>query len=307
MLRNPRVDRELKTFIQHNKPRAGSFIITLFGDVISQHGNCVWLGSIIDALACFDLNARQIRTAVSRLAQENWLQSVQLGRKSFYSLTGFGQSQYRRAARRIYANDLSSWDGQWTLVLLAQVDSTLREQVRRELTWLGFGQINFGSFVHPRVDRKVLSALITELKIENQLMIMRASTDELTSQETVGNISYQAWRLDEMEPRYEAFCRLFEHSLEQIQSATEHDDQQMFELRLIMIHEYRRLLLKTTELPSALLPDKWPGAKAMEIASALYKATTQGSLNFISQSFQSKSGLLAPVENDFHQRFSSMN
>lgn len=303
MSRNQGIDRELTSFLQQNKPRAGSFIITLFGDVISQHGNCVWLGSIIDRLAFFDLNARQIRTAVSRLVQENWLQSEQLGRKSFYSLTGFGERQYERAARRIYGNNLSVWDGEWTLVLLAQLDVTLREQVRRELVWMGFGQINFGAFAHPSVDRKVLAELISELKIEKQLMIMGARTDELTNQDTVENITYQAWKLDELKPRYERFCQLFERLLEQLPGTVERDGQQMFELRLIMIHEYRRLLLKTTELPHELLPDKWPGARAMEITSTLYQETTVGALNFISQSLQSSRGTLPSAGDDFHQRF----
>ncbi|MEQ8661633.1 MAG: phenylacetic acid degradation operon negative regulatory protein PaaX, partial [Gammaproteobacteria bacterium] len=44
-------------------PRAGSLVVTLFGDVVSQHGGSVWLGALVAALARFGLNAGQVRTA----------------------------------------------------------------------------------------------------------------------------------------------------------------------------------------------------------------------------------------------------
>ncbi|MEM8659491.1 MAG: phenylacetic acid degradation operon negative regulatory protein PaaX, partial [Pseudomonadota bacterium] len=54
----------LDAFREQRPLRGGSLIITVFGDAISQHGNSVWLGSIIQALEPFGLNSRLIRTAV---------------------------------------------------------------------------------------------------------------------------------------------------------------------------------------------------------------------------------------------------
>ena len=60
-------DRYLVSFRGRRPIRAGSLIITVFCDTVSQHGNAVWLGSLIDALSPFGLNQRLIRTSVYRL------------------------------------------------------------------------------------------------------------------------------------------------------------------------------------------------------------------------------------------------
>lgn len=297
------VDGAIKEYLERNKPRAGSFIVTLFGDVISQHGNCVWLGTIIENLEPFGLNARQIRTAAGRLVNDNWLRSQQIGRKSYYSFTEIGERQFRRVAGRIYAQKLPNWDHEWTLVLFTQSATSLRDTLRRELGWLGFGQISSNSFAHPAADKKALTELLSELGAETGLLVMQAATDALTSQEAVKNIAYQSWRLAEIKPRYESFCRIFGGVIGAIASDQESNAQQMFQLRLIMIHEYRRLLLKTTELPIELLPEAWPGSEAQHIASKLYAATSVASRSYIENNFQTINGRVPAADQAFFKRF----
>ena len=53
--------------------RAKSLIITLFGDVISQHGGEIWLGSIAKSVEALGVNDRLVRTSIFRLAKEGWL------------------------------------------------------------------------------------------------------------------------------------------------------------------------------------------------------------------------------------------
>ena len=70
------IEEFLDDYSASTQVRAGSLIISLFGDSISQHGNSIWLGSLIESLEPFGLNARQIRTAVFRLVKENWLINI---------------------------------------------------------------------------------------------------------------------------------------------------------------------------------------------------------------------------------------
>ncbi|MCV6625793.1 MAG: hypothetical protein OIF38_06830, partial [Cellvibrionaceae bacterium] len=95
------VEQLLGEFQKKRPLRGGSLIITVFGDSISQHGGSVWLGSLIDALEPFGMNQRLVRTSVYRLIQEGWLDSTQVGRRSYYRFTEFGLRQYQKAARRI--------------------------------------------------------------------------------------------------------------------------------------------------------------------------------------------------------------
>ena len=48
----------IRELLQAHPPRAGSLAITLFGDTVSQQGNSVWLGSLVEALAPLGMNER---------------------------------------------------------------------------------------------------------------------------------------------------------------------------------------------------------------------------------------------------------
>ena len=81
----------VKEFRSRPTLRAGSLITTVFGDSIAPRGGTVWLGSLIRAMAEFGVSERLVRTSVFRLVKDGWLQSSQVGRRSFYSLTNEGR------------------------------------------------------------------------------------------------------------------------------------------------------------------------------------------------------------------------
>lgn len=295
MPENSSLKDQLSSFISGNKLRAGSLIITLFGDVISLHGNQVSLASIIEELSVFELNHRQIRTAVFRLVQEQWLEGFQQGRRSFYSFTQSGQRQFERAARRIYAKELAPWDERWTIVLLGQLENPIKDRLRRELAWLGFGQISAGAFAHPNPSKQNLADLIVDLDVQDRVLVLHGQVDSMTSPVAVESITYHSWRLSEIRPRYEQYCSFFSGILKQLENRRHADTQQMFILRLILIHEYRRLLLKTPELPGSLLPDSWLASAALDITATLYHTVFAGSSQYICNSFQTAEGKLPPT------------
>ncbi len=118
--------------------RAGSLITTIFGDAIAPRGGVVWLGSLIEAMSELGISERLVRTSVFRLAKDGWLQSNQVGRRSYYSLTEEGRERFEQATHRIYAEPSSQWDGTWCLVLLSGLDVADKDIVRKEAAWLGF-------------------------------------------------------------------------------------------------------------------------------------------------------------------------
>ena len=50
--------------------RAGSLIVTVFGDAIVPRGGSLWLGALLDIMALFGSEAGLVRTALSRLVQD---------------------------------------------------------------------------------------------------------------------------------------------------------------------------------------------------------------------------------------------
>lgn len=308
MDRNLRVvDELLQKFARRRPARAGSLIITVFGDSISQHGNSAGLVSLITALEPFGLNARQIRTAVFRLVKDNWLEAKHRGRHSFYSLTRTGLGHYTRAARRIYAAGRPLWDGKWTLVIPSGVPPHDREALKRELVWLGYGAVSPGLYAHPTGDHRSLDEMLGERKLLDRVVVLSARTLESESASGIRELCRESWGLDQIAARYEAFLRMFRPAARYVRRVREPDPGQCFKLRTLLIHEYRRILLHDTDLPDELLPPGWPGREAQALTAALYRQVQRGAVEFVRRGMNSVTGPLPAPSVDYFRRFGGLN
>ncbi len=91
---------ELVERFRRQRPlRAGSLIVTLFGDSIMPRGGAIALGSLIRLAAPFGLNERLVRTATARLAHEGWLEARRVGKLSEYRLSNERPRTVRRGHR----------------------------------------------------------------------------------------------------------------------------------------------------------------------------------------------------------------
>ncbi len=305
MARLKYVEELLWEFQQQRPMRGGSLIVSVFGDSISQHGGSVWLGSLIEALEPFGLSQRLVRTSVYRLIQENWLTSTQIGRRSYYSMTEFGLRQYQKAARRIYSVSRTEWDGQWTLVLPAYVEEE-RDELRKELRWLGYGALATGLLARPGADRRSLDETLQELGAVDKVVVMNAHTEEVASQQVLKQLSKNCWNLEELEQRYCAFLKRFRPVLAAINKASALEPDQCFQLRTLLIHEYRRILLKDTDLPDELLPSDWAGKAALNLTANIYRATYKGAETYLLEHMETADGKLLKADSGFYQRFGGL-
>ena len=93
----------LKHFHARKPARIWSLIVTLYGDAIVPRGGSLWIGSLIEIMALFRIDAGHVRTAVSRLSSDGWLASTKRGRASYYRLTKSGEAEFLQATQRIYS------------------------------------------------------------------------------------------------------------------------------------------------------------------------------------------------------------
>lgn len=291
----------LAAILEAHPPRAGSLIITVFGDSISAFDSAVGLASFIELLEPFGLNARQIRTAVFRLARDGWLACEKRGRKSYYAFTDFGRRQFERSARRIYAARPAPWDGQWTLVLPAFVDAAKRDELKRELSWLGFGALATGVLAHPCADHVSLKATFDELELSDACVVLRAREAAIGAGDTLGRLVVQTWQLDAVAARYTDLIATFQPVASAL--AGKPDPAEMFALQTLLIHAYRRILLKLTDLPDELLPAGWPGREAMELTARLYAQTRGPSAAHLAAKLEGPDGPLRFVVDTGAARF----
>nr|WP_081443983.1 PaaX family transcriptional regulator C-terminal domain-containing protein [Luminiphilus syltensis] len=264
------IQRIVDDFQSRTPIRAKSLIITLFGDVVSQHGKVIWLGSIAAALEDLGINDRLVRTSVFRLVKEDWLGVDKLGRKSFYRFTDYGALEYQRAARRIYSSDNGNWRGGWQLVLPTQLPERKRDDFRRSLQWLGFRALTNGTFARPSIDDSALKDLLDEFDLEDSVIVMEAKTSPLTQKKHLRQHVSEQWDLDTVGDSYSQLIKLFRPLRRSLDKGMKPAPQEAFIARLLMIHDYRRTLLRDTPLPDDLLSSGWAGNQCRELVAGLY-------------------------------------
>jgi len=257
--------RSLVRHFRAQRPlRAGSLLITIFGDAIAPRGGTVTLGSLIRLAAPFGLTERLVRTSVSRLARAGWLTARRAGRRSEYRLTRSGARRFAEATRRIYGENPHAWDGRWTLALLPDVRRPPR--LRRDLKWLGFGQLAPAVFAHPAcTPRQAREALRSVRGAEAALVLASAGVDLAVDRA----LAARGWDLGALARGYQRLLRSFS-SLEPLIAAARPAPETAFVVRTLLIHEYRKIHLRDPLLPPVLLPDNWVGTAAYELCRRLY-------------------------------------
>src|SRR6266446_3149408 len=95
--------------LKREPSRTGSIVITVFGDAIVPRGSSVWLGTLLEFFKTLDIDSGVVRTAMSRLAADGWLERNKVGRNSFYRLANRGRQTFDAATKHIYDPPPSVW------------------------------------------------------------------------------------------------------------------------------------------------------------------------------------------------------
>ena len=247
--------------------RAGSLLVTIFGDAITPLGGVVTLSSLIRLAAPFGINERLVRTSVARLAQDGWLASRREGRLSEYRLTETGRTRFADATQRIYASNPHTWSGSWTLVLLPATGAAGRGDLRRQLQWLGFGQIEPGVLAHATLTAADARRTCSRLPGGERVLVFAANGQD---RETDRRIATSGWELRALAARYRRFMTAFEPLRTALDRAPALDPESAFVVRTLLLHEFRKVHLRDPLLPAPLLPADWAGFAAYALCRDLY-------------------------------------
>lgn len=284
-------------------------IITAFGDAILPRGGRIWLGSLIRLLEPLELNERLIRTSVFRLVKEQWLRTETIGRRADYVLTPYGRRRFEEASRHIYASNAPLWDRRWRLILVvADLEPKLRENLRRALFWQGFGALGADCFVHPSAELpSVLDTLVAEgmSPAISALLPLFAADSRSAQSASDADLVSRAWDLGGLAEAYSEFVVAYQPILDELRHnhMASISDQDTFLLRLLLIHDYRRLLLRDPELPEVLLPVNWPGQQARLLCKELYKRLEAPSNRHLDATFCLADGCTPTLDHSLAERF----
>ncbi len=299
---------KLDSFIEQRAELANiscrTFIVTVFGDVVSQHGDWVWLGSLIEILKPLGYSERLVRTSVFRLVKEDWLEVKKVGRKSYYRQTESANSHYVKAAKRIYSADTRLSENNWSILLPCFVDEPELSLLKKQLNWLGFSAISGGAFAHPNFDQSSLDETINELNLADSVVVFSANTIDEQSAKVLKKLVELKWQMPALQSRYTLFIETYQKIMDLIESGISVSDDQALSLRILMVHEYRRILLTDHELAEDMLPPDWKGHQANQLVESLYAVLSEPSCRYICSKMQAIEGPLAPPNELFYKRFS---
>lgn len=295
----------LDNFQQRRPLRAGSLIITIYGDTLMPRGGEVWLGSLINILEPFGLNPRLTRTAVFRLTQDEWLSAKPIGRRSYYQVTETGRASFTQAFKRIYAHASPDWNGEWSIAMLTMLDNEERKNLRQKLSWLGYGQIGPQTMMHPSNNTTDVEKLLRKLDLQDKVMLISGLNDGDKVTPAMMEQIKACWDLKSLGEDYQQFLDLFRPLLQDI-SNQPLTDEQAFQARTLLIHEYRRIMLKDPFLPDELLCTHWNGRAARQLCANLYQLLWQSAERYISTQLETADGPLPPVNNKFMRRFGGL-
>jgi phenylacetic acid degradation operon negative regulatory protein len=234
---------------------ARSALFDLYGDHLRARGDRAPVAALVRLLAPLDVAAPAVRTAVSRMVRQGWLEPVRLAEGPGYALTPRAARRLDEASARIYRTSLDSWDGCWRLVVLGRrPDRSARERLRQGMSFLGYAALDEATWIGPRSSPELDALLETE----------GARAERFTAHHDGDSLALilRAWDLEGLGRSYE---RWLEEAQDLVMAAgPDPGDEQSFAIRSRLVHEWRKFLFRDPGLPRALLPEGWPGEKAAE-------------------------------------------
>lgn len=266
--------------------QARSLLFTLFGDLIMPHGRSVWIGSLIQMLAEFGLSPEAARVALSRMAQQGWLSTRRVGRRSYYALTEKGHNRIASGARRVYQQP-EPWDGQWRILAytIPEEQRSLRDHLRHELTWLGFAPLSAGTWITPRpIDQQALEILEG----------LSEWTEIFTARYNGGKgdqaLVRRCWNVDAIAGGYREWAGTYRAKLSDLKArmagGSPPAENWCFVERTLLVHDYRKFLHVDPGLPRELLPADWPGDDAAAVFREYHRLLSTGAERFFTAIYE---------------------
>jgi phenylacetic acid degradation operon negative regulatory protein len=233
---------------------ARSALFDVYGDHLRDRGSQAPVAGLVHLLEPVGIQAPAVRTAISRLVAQRWLEPVQLAAGRGYRATGRAIRWLDEAGARIYRRVDQTWDGHWQLALVdPPIDRAARNRLRADLTFVGYGELAAQVWVSP----------FERAELDEVLQRAGASARRVRA-DAIEPAPVDAWDLDALAAAYRAFVDNADTLLRT--SSTEGDpDRAAFAARFHLVHEWRKFLFTDPGLPEELLPRDWAGRRAAEL------------------------------------------
>lgn len=273
--------------------KAWSIIITFFGDSVAPRGGAVSAPTIQTVMSALGIGAGTVRTALSRLAKDGWVTRQKNGRNSFYRLSETGEAPFSVAEAVIYAGarePKSSKPRIWHLVTLPPLTTAGEHplQSANDVTLQPGLKLNRDSFLHSQLSNRDIRQLH-----QSQALVSTVDTKNIPDWVT------QQIAPDALADKY----RLLQQQANQLAELPPTDPLTALAARTLLIHEWRRLLLRSSDSYIDLLPANWPHDDCRQSIAALYHLLSPLAEQWLTTDATGPDGALPVAQENIKKRF----
>jgi phenylacetic acid degradation operon negative regulatory protein len=241
--------------------------LTLLGELVLPAGGAAWTQTIVRTLELLDVEEKNARQALVRVAEDGLIESVRDGRRARWHLTPAGRGLLTEGTRRIYSfgDATDQWDDHWLVVLFSvpEEQRAKRPALRTKLAFAGFGFLGPGVAITPHLDREPLAtAALKELDLVEGAVVWRAEAGDLVP---AVELLHRAWDVDGLAATYRQFLAAFDRR------APTTGEGRLGAL-IALVHAWRRFPFIDPEIPDRLLPGHWPGRRARALFDRQHEA-----------------------------------
>ncbi len=227
---------ELVEIISGNQlPRVWSLLVTVFGDLAQAEGAAISGTLLRQITALIGVKPEATRVALHRLRKEGWIESERIGRNSSYFLTAAGRELSAKATPRIYATEPEHKN---VCLVLAETGHS------DELDFL------VGAWISPTMvltGQEIESPELFKVPLKPSDAFPEWMAHKVCDTETAAlskEVLRQLTKLGE--------CLQSRKGLSPLERAV---------LRILIVHSWRRVVLKVPALPDFVFPNAWCGAQ----------------------------------------------
>lgn len=244
------------------KPR--SIVFDLFGDYLRYRGGQVSLRHLIALLEQFDVAPSTARVVMTRMRKEGWFDTFPgaNGREVVYALNERSWQMLDEGRERIFSDPRGAWDGWWHMVIYYVPESAraTREELRKELAWLGFGPLAASTWISPhdrlaRVEEKF--SQMSNIRLD----LLRSQSKGLPADR---GMAERCWDLEGLNTDYAAFLERHRSQMARYRSSRVTPEEAL-RTRTALVHDYRLFPFRDPALPVELLPTGWLGTDAYDL------------------------------------------
>ncbi|HYH31966.1 MAG TPA: PaaX family transcriptional regulator C-terminal domain-containing protein [Pseudonocardia sp.] len=241
--------------------RPQTHVLMFAGVHLGRAGAAIPTAGLIDVLARVGVGEHAARGTVARMTARGVLQRHRRGRQVLLSPTPSARIALEEGGVRAWQSPVNrTWDGQWSLLGFSLPESRRadRHLLRSRLQWAGFGMLQSGLWVAPRIVD--VERLLEELDVLGHVKVFRAQVDAPTR---VAELIEDAWDVPAIARGYEEFLARWDRR-DPLPDAP--DDL----ARQLWLHgEWSLLARRDPGLPVEYLPADWAAVRAEHVALRL--------------------------------------